>query len=130
MNQRYRTFLHNYWEVVLAFLAILIIYYYIKKKGDYTDNNGIITVAKVVRQEVAESGSSLHINIYLRDKIIPASVGNDCYNCIDKFFFVKVRKDIPANYPILYTEKPVPNCIIKSVQYFKGWDDFPTCSNY
>jgi len=116
---------------IIGFIAIgLLIACFILVKRSEMRKHGIITVAKVIEYEAAESGSSLRIQVYLKDKVITAYVANECYFCAGKYYFVKVLKDDPTNYPIIYMEKPVPDCIIENVKYYKGWDDFPTCNNY
>lgn len=96
-----------------------------------TEARGVITVAKVTDYQGAESGSDLFIDIYFHDKIYKTRLGYGCgSNCIGKFFFIKIKMETPASYPIFYGDKPVPDCIIQNVKYFKGWSDFPTCANY
>jgi len=125
-----RSFLEQY-RGLIGFIAIglLVVCWMLVKKSEMR-KYGVITVAQVIKYEAAESGSMLRIHVYLKDKVITAYASNDCYFCIGGYYFVKVMKDDPDDYPILYIDKPVPDCIIKNVKYYKGWNDFPTCSNY
>jgi hypothetical protein len=123
-------FLQNNSKIIFAIIVVLFLVFYSINRTNHTDKHGLITVAKVMKYEPAESGSSLEINIYLKDKVISTSVSTGCYFCVGKFFFIKVLKDDPKSYPLLILDKPVPDCIIEKVQYFKGWDSIPSCDNY
>jgi hypothetical protein len=109
-----------------VFLFIIIAIWYNNKKANYTEKNGVVTVAKVI--ESAGEGD-VRIHIYYKGKIISDVVNINCYFCLGGYYFAKVRKDDPENYPLFYEEKPVPDCIIEHVKYFEGWNDFPTCDS-
>jgi hypothetical protein len=125
-----KTFLSDYWEVIIFIVLLLVIINDFNKKTNNTEKNGVITVARIMRHEIAEQGATLNIEIYLKNKVFTTTATNKCYYCEGKFFFVKVLEENPTSYPILYMDKPVPDCIIENVKYYKGWNDFPTCSNY
>ena len=125
-------FIKTYGPAIGTILLIIMMIYYCVSKSNNIEKNGVVTVAKVMEYEAAEQGSSLRIHVYLEHKVITAHVSNDCYFCIGGYYFVKVLKDDPDSYLILYMDKPVPDCIIRRVgfDYFKGWKDFPDCSNF
>jgi hypothetical protein len=124
-------FLDQYDQVIGVIIIVLLVFLFLYWKTGAVNNEGIITVAKVLRHEGAESGSELYIEIYLDDKKYITSVGQDCQqDCIGNYFFVKVMRNDPTDYPILYGHAPVPACIITNVKIFKGWSKIPDCSNY
>jgi hypothetical protein len=127
ITSKVKSFFLSYGKLILFTIAIVFIVIYAKKKTAHTEKNGVITVAKILKYEPAESGSSLKINIYLKDKVITTSVGTGCYFCVGGYYFIKVIKDDPASYPLLLLDKPVPDCIIENIKYYQGWDSFPTC---
>jgi hypothetical protein len=117
---------------IIIFLAILVlIWLFVKNQMETTEAVGVITVAKVTNYEGAESGSDLFIDIYYHDKIYKTRLGFGCgSNCVGNFFFIKIKTTEPTSYPIFYGDKAVPDCIIQNVKYYKGWQEFPTCTNY
>jgi hypothetical protein len=123
------SFLKTYGSSIGFILFIIILCWNACSKVNYTEKNGIVTVAKVIEYEAHEQGSSTLIHIYLGNKIIPTHVTPDCYYCEGKYYFIKVLKDDPENTPLFYEDKPVPDCIIENVKYFEGWNDFPTCDS-
>lgn len=125
------SFVKNHSEAIGAMVILIGISFFVRFKVSQTNKYGIITVAKATRYEGAESGSDLYIDIYLEGKIYKTSVDQGCqYNCVGNYFFVKVLKNDPSGYVTFYGDKQVPDCIIKNVTYFKGWQDIPTCEKY
>lgn len=113
---------------VLIVAVLFIVSYY---KNKQVKEEGIFTIAKLIRFVGAESGSSLYIDIYLNNKVYHTSVNEDFEKGgIGKFYFIKVLKNAPTDYPILYGYKQVPSCILENVKDYKGWNRIPDCDNY
>jgi hypothetical protein len=123
--------LDGYSEIIAIIIAIVVIVFFVRHKISDVNANGVITVAKILRYEGAESGSNLYIEIYLEDRKITTSINKPCPpSCIGSYYFVKVKANDPVDYPIFYDDKQVPDCIVANVKYFKGWNYFPDCGNY
>lgn len=120
----------KYIEIILVCMMALTIFVFVYFREARVNKHGVFTIAKVLRYETSESGSFLYFEIYLGDKRILTSVDQDCNNCIGNYYFVKVSKDNPDQYPILFNDRPVPECIITGVKYFKGWEKIPNCNEY
>jgi hypothetical protein len=121
----------EYSEVIVALIVVVAIFIFVFYKRQKVDSIGIITVAKVNQWESAESGSSLYISIYFEDKKYNTTLNMSCESyCIGNYYFIKINKNSPTDYPIFYEHKKVPDCIINSIKYFKGWKQIPTCDNY
>lgn len=116
--------------IILAFIVLVLVYktfYRIR-----VEKEGVFTVAKVLDIEVGKSGSSCKIEIYLRRKRFVTFVpGKYCgYDCIGNYFFVRVLVDNVKMQPMLYVNKPVPACILDSLDYFNGWNSIPDCRTF
>ena len=92
-------------------------------------DKGVITVAKVLRYESGEYGSDLSLEVYVGDKKFTTTVDQDCDECVGRYYFVKILKEDPLRYPLIYTDDPVPDCILSKVKYFDGWKDIPECDS-
>lgn len=126
--KRVKDYIRNHAELIFVLIVVAGIFLFVHFKQRNVKNEGVITVAKVTNYEGAESGSDLFIEIYLDNKIYSTRIGYGCgINCIGKFFFVKVNKNNPKDYPIFYGDKQVPDCILRSVKVYEGWEDFPQC---
>ncbi|MDR3712234.1 MAG: hypothetical protein P4L51_05420 [Puia sp.] len=90
-------------------------------------DKGVFTVAKVTGFETTGYDSKISLEVYLGDKKYTTIVNEDCDECVGSYFFVKVLKDDPLKYPLVYGEEPVPDCIVTGVKNFEGWQDFPKC---
>lgn len=124
-------FFSNHSQSIFFIFILVGIFFFVRNKVNKTKKEGIITVAKVIRFEGAESGSNLYVDIFFKDKIYSTSLGDGCRaDCVSKYFFIKISEDSPTDYAVLYGDKPVPSCIIENVKHFNGWKDFPDCSNY
>ena len=124
-------FLKKYSEALGLLLIVALIYFYVTHQTGKTKRDGIYTIAKIIKWEPAESGSDLYIDIYLEDKIYHTSLGYGCQSseCIGRFFFIKVLRSKPTQYPILLDSLPVPDCIVTSFPDFPGWKKIPKCKN-
>lgn len=121
-------YISNHLEVVVTLFIVAGIFLYVQFRQASVNDKGVITIAKVTNYEGAESGSVLYIDIYLNDKVYSTTIGYGCnLECIGKYFFVRVDKDKPKDYPFFYGEKEVPECILRSDKKYAGWSDFPKC---
>jgi len=129
--QRIISFIKKYEQPIGAIVIFIGIVIFVGYKMTNTKTHGLVTIAKVLRYEPAESGSELFIEIYFMNKKYVTSIGQEFQpGSFGRFFFIKIDPKQPENYPIFYADRPVPRCIIDSVKYFRGWLDFPTCENY
>lgn len=119
----------KYNNLIFVILGVLLIIGYTYFRKNRIDKFGIFTIAKVVRYEGASSGSFLYMTVYLGGKTFNTSVGNSCYRCIGKYYFVKVIKENPSKHVIFYNESPVPECILKNPIPENGWKKFPSCED-
>ncbi len=113
-------------------LIIILIVLYIDFYQDKVNEDGIISIGKVVEYSSRKSGASYRVKLYYKDKVSDVFV-SDAYcdrSCIGNFFFIKFLESSPSKYPTLYKDKPVPECILMNVKYYEGWDYFPDCTNY
>jgi hypothetical protein len=129
LKQKGLNFISNYIEIIgtvfIVFLLFLFLWY---KEGD-VNKNGIITIAKVIDWNASGDGSALSIEIYFREKIYKTTLNISCEgNCVGNYYFIKINKDNPTDYPIFYEDKKVPDCILlQNSDYLNGWFDFPSC---
>ena len=120
-------FIKKHETACITILVCICLFLFVRSQINQTKNDGIYTVAKVIKYEAAESGSDFHIDIYLDGKTYSTTVDQRCQSsCVGNYFFVKVRRDDPTVYPIFYGTKQVPDCIIQNVKSFKGWRSIPT----
>jgi hypothetical protein len=118
-------------EIIVTLIIVFVIFFFVFNKRKEVDSMGIITIAKVNRWESAESGSSLYISIYFEDKKYTTILNKSCESyCIGNYYFIKINKDSPTDYPIFYEDEKVPDCITHNIKYFTGWKQIPTCDNY
>jgi hypothetical protein len=127
---RFLNFIKEYELIIFTCVLTIAIFLFLYFEYSKVDNDGIITVAKVIRYEAAADGSELHIEIYFKQKIYKTSLNQTCqFECIGKYFFIKISTEHPTEFPIFYDDKIVPDCIIKKVKYFNGWKKAPTCDD-
>lgn len=101
VTRKSKPFFLTYGKLIFTLIAVACLVIYAIKKSDHTEKHGIITVAKVLRYEAAESGGSLVLDVYLRNKVIEISAGTSCYFCVGGYYFVKVLEDDPGSFPVL-----------------------------
>lgn len=129
--KRFLFLVSEYDQVICAIFVFIVIILFVRHKYNQVDEQGIITVAKVLRYEGAVSGSDLYIQIFLKDTSYITSINHECgFDCIGNYFFIKVSKDNPTKYPIFYSDRKVPECILKKITFFKGWKKIPTCESF
>ena len=123
-------FIKEYDQIIFAILLVIGLFLFVRIRIANVEKDGVITIAKVIRYECAESGSDLYIKIYLQNKTYVTSVNQECQSdCIGNYFFVKVSRKNPKNYPIFYGNRVVPKCILDKAKDFAGWPNFPVCEN-
>jgi len=123
-------FINEYDQVIFIIILLIGLVFFVRFKISKVDKDGIITISKVIRYEGAEAGSDLYIEIYLENKTYVTSINQECqYDCIGNYFFVRVSKNQPTEYPIFYGNRMVPKCILDKIKYFEGWTNFPTCDS-
>ena len=108
-------------------ISMFVIYSLFRKYQ--LDSHGVITIAKVVRYENAESGDNLWVKVYYNGQIYETMSGSSCYSCIGQFFFVRIVKGDPTGVVILYNDNPVPDCILQKPLPVDGWKEIPTCDD-
>jgi hypothetical protein len=124
----FRTFINEYSEIIVALVFLFIIVIYVEQKRRYISSIGVVTIAKMNRLESAESGSDLYFDIYLDGTVFHAQTGGECgKEVLGKYLFVRVNRSAPTDYPLIYCDQFVPDCILESQIEYHGWDSIPTC---
>jgi hypothetical protein len=128
-NQKLLSFISNYLEIIGTLFILFVIILFLWFKERKVNNSGVITIAKVIDLNMSGDGSDLSIEIYFHKKVYKTSLNIICTgNCVGKYYFIKVNKDDPTDYPIFYEEKEVPQCILLNYSdQSNGWIDFPLC---
>lgn len=74
-------------QIIFAILLVIGLFFFVRIRIANFEKDGVITIAKVIRYECAESGSDLYIKIYLQNKTYVTSVNQECQSdCIRNYF--------------------------------------------
>lgn len=129
-NQKFLSFFSKYLEIIGTIFIVVVLVLFLFYKNRKVNESGIVTIAKVIDWNASGDGSNLSIEIYFQEKVYNATLNLSCQgNCVGNYYFIKINKDNPTDYPIFYSDKKVPDCILKKSSQYNGWLDFPTCDS-
>ena len=122
-----KKFFINNLGVVILFIIVITIFIFVSRKYHKIENEGRITIARVLKREKYASGGSLTIEIHFLGKIYRTKTGSFCMYCINKYLFVRVLAADPARNVIVYDTQFVPDCILDRPLPDSGWVEIPHC---
>ena len=117
----------EYKQNYIAWLIVAALTLYGFLQFDKVKKKGIITICYVKYFEIQSQGSTTYCTVFLNGKKYDATSSEGCKEMNGKYFFVKVLKNNPTYYILIYQNNEVPQCILENKLPDGGWDSIPNC---